>query len=212
MSFGDAFKRPFQDFKSLLIGIVIMIIPIVNFIGMGYVLRCAKGPIRRDFKLPVWERWGDLFVKGIVSTVIGIIYMIPAMIVFALTVGFALITGGLTGALSGTTSLTTLLPMFATAGIGLIATVVVAIIFGLLGNAAIIRYAEKETFGAAFEVGAIAKKAFTGTFFAAWLVGAIYFSILMAILSMIPYIGTAIAAFIGYVTFITLTAEAYGKV
>jgi len=208
MSFGDAFKRPFQDFKSLLIGIVIMIIPIVNFIGMGYVLRCAKSAIRRDFKLPVWEHWGDLFVKGLVMAVIGIIYMIPAIIVLLIT-GLSILPQ-LSGMISGGVT-PGLMQIISTGGIGILVTIIVGFIFGLIGSAAIIRYAEKESFGAAFEVGAIVKKAFTGTFFAAWLVGAIYFGILFAILSMIPFIGTAIAMFIGFVTFFTLIAEAYGK-
>ncbi|MEM7820299.1 MAG: DUF4013 domain-containing protein [Candidatus Aenigmatarchaeota archaeon] len=210
MAFSDAFKRPFQDFKSLVIGIVIMLIPIVNFIGIGYLLNCAKSAVRRDYKLPVWGNWLDLFINGIVALVIGIIYMIPAMIVFALTIGFTILSGNYSALMGG--NVTTLIPMLATAGIGMLVTVVVGIIFWLLGSAAIVRYAEKGNFGAAFELRAIAKKAFTGAYFAAWLVGTIYALVLGAILSFIPFLGSAIASFICGVTMMTLIAEAYGKV
>ncbi len=211
MAFQDAFKRPFQDFKTLIIGIVIMLIPIVNIIGFGYLLQCAKGTARRDYKMPKWGNWLDLFIKGIVALVIMIIYMIPAAIVFALTIGMTVLTaGGFTGLMSGQ-AISTLLTSMATAGIGLIVTAIVGIIFGLLGSAAIIRYAEKGTLGAAFELNTIFKKAFNGPYFAAWLIGMIYMGVLSAILSLIPFLGSAIATFVGGVTAITLIAEAYSK-
>lgn len=209
--FGDAFKRPFQDFKSLLIGIVIMLIPIVNFIGIGYLLQCAKTATKRNTDLPHWENWFDLFVKGVVALVIGIIYMIPAIITLALTIGVTALTGGFAGIL-GAKGAFTLLTTLATASIGLLATAVVGIIFWLLGSAAIVRYADRGSFSAAFELGAIARKAFTGTYFAAWLVGMIYCCVLTALLSLVPFLGGAIAMFIGGVTLWTLLAEAYSKV
>lgn len=207
MAFGDAFRRPFQDIKSLLIGIVIMLIPIVNFIGIGYLLQCAKSAVKHNYKLPVWENWLDLFIKGIIAFVIFIIYSIPAGIILLLTGLKA--AGSLSGMMSG--GMMALIPIVATAGTGLLIAVVVEIVFLLIGTAAIVRYADKGNLGAAFEVGAIVKKAFTGTYFAAWLVGGIYALVLSAILGLIPWIGGAIAAFIGGVTAITLIAEAYGK-
>ena len=41
-NFGEAIKRPFTDLKILLIGIVLSIIPIVNWFTFGYFLECAR--------------------------------------------------------------------------------------------------------------------------------------------------------------------------
>ena len=209
MSFSDAFKRPFQDFKTLIIGIVIMLIPIVNFIGIGYLLKCASSGIRRDYRMPKWEGWLDLFVKGIVATVISIIYMIPAIVIILL-VGMSA-WSNLSGMMGTGLNMAAVMSLLGTAAPGLLVGLIVCLIGLFIGSAAIVRYVEKGTFAAAFELGAIVKKAFTGTFFAAWFVGGIYWIILTAILGMIPWIGSAIATFIGGVTWITLIAEAYGK-
>jgi hypothetical protein len=45
-------KRPFSDFKKLLIGIVLSIIPIVNFIALGYQLNCAKTAMKKKYEHP----------------------------------------------------------------------------------------------------------------------------------------------------------------
>lgn len=209
MSFGDAFKRPFQDFKSLLIGIVIMLIPIVNFIGFGYLVQCAKTVTRRNYKLPPWQGWLDLFASGIIMLVIGVIYLIPAIII-GLLASLSLLRE-LPSMIGTGINLVTIVSMSATAGIGIIVAAIVSLIGLFVGSAAVVRYADTGKLSAAFELNAIFKKAFTGTFFAAWLIGMIYTCILSVILGMIPFIGSAIALFIGGVTSITLVAEAYSK-
>ena len=51
----DAMRRPFTDFNKLLIGIIISIIPIVNFISIGYQFRCAKTAMTGKFAMPKWK-------------------------------------------------------------------------------------------------------------------------------------------------------------
>ena len=41
MDFSAAFKKPFLNFKNFIIGVVLYIIPIVNFFSVGYVLECS---------------------------------------------------------------------------------------------------------------------------------------------------------------------------
>lgn len=210
MTFTEAVKRPFQDLKTLVIGIIVMLIPIVNFtIGLGYILECAKTSLKNNKKLPPWKNWGDLFVKGLVAFVITLIYAIPVIIVLALTVGTAILTGGISamfteGSLVAMNSLATL-------GIGLVLTVIVGVIMSLLSTVAIIRYAEKGNFGSAFEMSAIFKKAFTGTYFAAWLVSMIYALVVVVLLAFIPLVGAGIGAFLAGVAVYTYLAEAYKK-
>ncbi|MDD5416616.1 MAG: DUF4013 domain-containing protein [Candidatus Aenigmarchaeota archaeon] len=207
MSFTDAVKRPFQDFKTLIIGIIVMIIPIVNLIGIGYFLECARTSLKKDKKLPEFKDWLNLFIKGLVAAVIGIIYAIPVLIILALTVGTAVLTGG-ASALTGMQG-AALMQTLATLGIGFVITLVVAAIVSLISSAAMIRYAEKGNFGSAFELSVLMKKAFTGKYFAAWFISMLYSLAVVIILSFIPVVGTLIGAFVVGVTTYTYLAEAY---
>ncbi|MBU3896849.1 MAG: DUF4013 domain-containing protein [Nanoarchaeota archaeon] len=204
MNFIDAIKRPVQDIKTLIIGIIIMIIPIVSFIGIGYFLECARTTLKRNNKLPEFKDWTNLFVKGLIAAIIGIIYAIPVMIVLVLTVGTTVLAGGLS-AMQGTA----LINALATLGMGMILTLIVAAVVSLLSSVAMIRYAEKGKFGAAFELSAICKKAFTGKYFAAWFVSMLYAVFIVVVLSFIPVIGTTIGAFLAGVTVYTYLADAY---
>src|SRR3989344_7690417 len=90
MSFNylGAIKRPFADFNKLLIGVLFLLIPIVNiatgFFVRGYRLEAAKN---YNKKLPEWRDFGKLFVRGLLSWVISIIYLMPAFILLAISVG-----------------------------------------------------------------------------------------------------------------------------
>ncbi len=209
MTFGDAIRRPFQDLKTLIIGIIVMIIPIVNFIGVGYFLECARTGMKKNKKLPEWKDWINLFIKGIGVFVISLIYAIPALIVLALTAGATILTGGFSALMAG--DILALVNMVASLGIGLIITVIVGLVMSIITYAAVMRYAEKGSFSSAFELSAISKKAFTGTFFVAWLISIVYALIVMGILSLIPVIGSMIGTFIVGVTVYTYLAEAYKR-
>lgn len=91
VKYAEAIKRPFSDWKKLGIGGLMYLIPLVNIItglfAYGYGLLCAK--TAKEKKLPEWKNWGDLFVKGLLAAIIGIIYFIPAAIVGALVGGTA---------------------------------------------------------------------------------------------------------------------------
>ena len=210
MNFKEAVKRPFQDTKTLIIGMIIMLIPIVNFtVGVGYFLECARTSLKKNNKLPEFKDWSNLFMKGIGALVISLVYAIPIFIVLLLTIGSTLLTGGFSALFNdgGLAALNAL----ATFGLGMVATLVVALIISILSSAAMIRYAEKGNLGAAFEFVAIAKKAFTGTYLAAWVIAIIYTLLVVFVLSLIPFVGAMIAAFITGVTMYTLLAEAYKK-
>ncbi|MFQ6020549.1 MAG: DUF4013 domain-containing protein [Candidatus Aenigmatarchaeota archaeon] len=207
MRYGDAIKRPFQDLKTFIIGVIVMIIPVVNFtIGTGYLLVCARTAMRRDFKLPKWKDWGDLFIKGLIAFIITILYFIPTIVLFFLTIGTSLFAG-----LTGTQTAIDILLMLSTAGIGVVLTAIVFLITIYIVPLAVVRYAEKDNFESAFELNFLTKKAFTGRYFVAWFVAMLYSFIIIAILSFIPLIGPAIGSFLGYVTCYTIIAEAYSK-
>jgi len=210
MNFKNAVKRPFQDTKTLIIGMIIMLIPIVNFtVGAGYFLECARTSLKKDNKLPEFKDWKNLFMKGMGAFVISLVYAIPIFIVLLLTIGSTLLTGGVSALFNdgGIAALNAL----ATLGMGMVVTVVVALIISILSSAAMIRYAEKGNLGAAFEFVAIAKKAFTGEYIAAWLLAMVYTLLVVFVFSLLPFVGAMVAAFITGVTMYTLLAEAYKK-
>ena len=133
--------------------------------------------------------------------VIGLIYAIPALIVFFLTIGVAAIKGMFTGQLA--------MSSIAALGVGFVIFGIIALITAYIVPSALMNYISKGKFAAAFELSTVTKKAFKGTYFAAWLVGFIYNCAVVFVLSWIPWIGTGLGSFMGTMTFYTLIAEAW---
>lgn len=79
-----ALKAPFSGegwIVKLLIGGILLCIPIVNFIVMGYCIKYVKNLLNKDESLPDYSGIGDLFLKGIKLFVGCIILGIPIMLV-----------------------------------------------------------------------------------------------------------------------------------
>src|SRR3989344_5251075 len=89
--FIRAIKRPFTDFNKLAIGIIFLIIPFVSiitgFFVKGYRMESARTALNKKFEMPKWESFGNLFVRGLLSWIIGIIYMIPAIVLILIAAG-----------------------------------------------------------------------------------------------------------------------------
>ena len=98
MDYGKAVKYMFDDkdwLKKILIGGVLNIIPIVNFIPVGYGLRTLKAVGEgKDTPLPEWDDWGGDFMKGLLVAVAGLVYAIPIIVLAILSVIVAAIAGG----------------------------------------------------------------------------------------------------------------------
>jgi hypothetical protein len=98
---SDSLQYPTKDWVKIVILGIILIIPIVNFIGLGYYLRIIKTSLAGLDELPNFERIGELFVDGIKLLMVCIIYAIVPLIFYALSVSFA---GSATVSSSTTTS------------------------------------------------------------------------------------------------------------
>jgi hypothetical protein len=200
LKYNEAFKRPFLDIKKLLIGIILSIFPIINFFAIGYILKNAKQSFTGKFGLAEWDNWGDLFVKGLASFVISLIYFIPALLVmligYMMSGTLFLFTGGIS---TGLSALVFLLVLF----------IILVVLAAYLSPMAILNYIDKNNFGAAFDTETL-KKTFNGLYFVAWIVGIIYMIVLNAILGMVPYIGGGIALFVTGMTSYTLLGNAFG--
>jgi len=92
MDIGRGFTYAFDDedwLKKILIGGVVTLVPILNFVGIGYALRATKNAAEgRDLPLPEWDDWGGDFVRGLLVFLAGVIYALPAVIVMGLGVAF----------------------------------------------------------------------------------------------------------------------------
>ncbi len=85
LDIGKAFTYMFQDeswIMKIVIGGVLMFIPIVNFMVLGYMLEALKRAAEgREIPLPEWDDFGGKFMKGLMLFVIALVYTIPIWLV-----------------------------------------------------------------------------------------------------------------------------------
>jgi len=235
-----AIKRPFTDFNKLGMGVILLIIPLLNiitgFFVKGYKLEAARTASKKKYSMPKWEGWGSLWLRGLLGWVIGIIFLIPAIILILISIGKVLYTiilqFGLNQGLSINNQLsdqliqnsllqnTSMIPLF-------IIGVLLALLGAYLTPIAIMRYVEKYKFENAFKLGIVFRKAFTGQYFLAILAVIIYSIIIGLIVSalnlgfaaigiqsialVITLIIGGIASFMVTITSYTLFGEVYSK-
>jgi hypothetical protein len=161
VSFVKAITLPFQDLKKLLIGAALYMLPIVNIItglfAYGYALEVAKRSMNQDFSLPEWTDGRSLLTNGILATVIGLLWMIPALIIIMIAfvgagIGAASTGGGITGLIVAIT----------------IAVIVFLATWYVLPSA-LLNYAQHTTFGAGFDFHTITSRALTKKYLVGWL-------------------------------------------
>jgi len=89
---------PFQDrewFMKMILGSIISIVPILNFLSLGYLIRCVQNGWRGTNNLPNWDNWAELFRDGCIAFLISIAYLVvPISVAFLMlavpVVGMAL--------------------------------------------------------------------------------------------------------------------------
>jgi len=89
MDIGRSFTYMFDDedwLKKIAIGGVLNIIPVVNFIPMGYGLRTLNNVAAgTETPLPEWDDWGGDFTKGLMVTIALLIACLPIFILWGLS-------------------------------------------------------------------------------------------------------------------------------
>lgn len=139
---SDAIKYPSQKWGKIIILGIILIIPIVNFIGLGYLFRVLKATFAGIDDVPEFDEAGELFIDGLKILVVGFVYAIPVFIIGAI---ISLIFGVSAG------STVSSFDMFAILA-GSLVYVILAIIIGLIESIAIANMALYEgELGAAFK-------------------------------------------------------------
>jgi len=88
MDIGKAFGFVFEDERwvtKVLLGGLFFFIPIVNFAVLGYMLKIAENVAKgSSTPLPEWSDFGDLFMRGLYTIVIGVVYAIPVFVIYCL--------------------------------------------------------------------------------------------------------------------------------
>lgn len=84
MDITRAIGYPFKDGNAIvkiLIGTVINLIPIVNFISYGYSARVVKEVMAgREEAMPEWDDWGGDFMRGLMLFLGYLLYFLPSFI------------------------------------------------------------------------------------------------------------------------------------
>lgn len=213
MEIVESIKYPTTDndwIKKVVIGGILGMIPIVNFIVQGYYLKILKGSIEKNKSgMPEWEDWGNLFIKGLIVFIISIIYMLIPIIVISISVG-----GAILAAISGGTE--AMLAAIGAAAGGLLIAFILMLISILLLPMALAIYAKEESFGSAFRLGEIISRIFSnlGSYILVYLVIivlGIIVGIITGILNIIPLLGVAIAIFANFYI-VAVAANMFGEV
>ncbi len=161
MDIGKSFTYMFDDEKwlmKILLGGIIGIVPILNFVVYGYMLDATKNVAEgRALPLPEWgEDFGGKFVKGLLAVIIGVVYAIPIWVIMCLSWLVTLILGGGASLFESDA---------AAAGAGGLAGVLAICLYCLMAlygifliiwlPAALTRFAVQGGFGSAFQFGEI---------------------------------------------------------
>jgi len=236
VNYKEALKKPFTDLTKLVIGIVLSIFPVINWFSMGFVLESSgMGRTKPSKKMPEWKNWADLFFKGFASIIIGIVYTIPAIVVFLIGAGFTVMSlmnvylgtiipkELISSVVSGETSPQVVVQLISENWILALPTIITLAPVFLLGAillllafyltpVAVLNYLGNKSFGKAFDLGLVFKKAFTGRYLTVWIVASIIMAIAKWILLWIPLVGSALAFFIVGVIVYSLYGQAFREI
>ncbi|MEW6183325.1 MAG: DUF4013 domain-containing protein [Bacillota bacterium] len=180
-----ALRLPLVDggFVKVIIGAVLNMIPIVNFLSMGYLLQLAHDAVNEKGEMPTWENWGEKFVNGFLVFIACFVYMLIPIIVMMATGGLGSFQDGYSGLFAGGMALATL----------------VALIIGFFVPMALTHYAATGSFAAAFSFGTIFS--YIGKVFGSYILAyilVIALGIVLMFLSVIPLLGVIISILGGF--------------
>lgn len=212
--YNEAIKRPFTDWLKFAIGALLYMIPIVNvvthFFGTGYMLKCVRSATRKNYKLPEWENWSQLFVQGLFSLIIGIIYILPATIIGLLIVGSELYNMFFTGF-----NLWVFLDFIFSGNLIIVGLLLVLALY--VFPAGLVMFATRDKFSSAFDFKTIFKKAFTGKYLLDWVISVAYGIIIGFVIStlFVSLIATIVLPWVvfgaGLFTFFATAATIFGE-
>jgi hypothetical protein len=219
--------------KKLLIGVILGGIPLVNLIVVGYTLVCTgltKIKVNKD-SLPEWENYGDLFMKGLISAIIGFIIFIPnSLVLFGAfeTIVTSPTVNQMLGGISPDTwnrifageitemqmqdwftqNWTQLVPLLLSATPYIILGIILGLIASYILPVIVLEWLKEDSFTAGFSLDVV-KKTLSMDYLVNWIVVGIFGMIMSALFSRVPLLGTGIVVFVSGVFSYTVFAEIY---
>ncbi|MBN1784509.1 MAG: DUF4013 domain-containing protein [Candidatus Bathyarchaeota archaeon] len=136
----------FSDLGRLLILIILDIIPIVNFVVLGYIGNVIKQP-KNSEELPPLEKYFDLWVQGLKIAVAAFIFMIIPLLLIGPFV-FLVALSWLEFSFLSSVGWVLAIPL-------MLIGVLLAFFFGILLSMAIVNMLKKDSFGEVFAFGKI---------------------------------------------------------
>ena len=231
INFVEALKRPFKDQKNILIGSLLGMIPIVNLAVIGYTLACTGLTEEKVMKddLPEWKNYVDLFTKGLVAAIIGIILLLPAIAVLLGTVGTVLMSPALSIILGGlpiettdailegaitdlqiedwmTQNWTQFIPLIVNATPFLILGGLLAGLAMYIMPAAILGWLSEDSFSAAFSWKSL-KMITSLDYLVNWLIVGYLAGLLGSLVGWVPWIGAGISLYVSGVFSYTVFSQ-----
>jgi hypothetical protein len=157
MDYGNMVSDAFEYTREALVGkwmrwlllTIVTIIPIVNFISMGYMMEIYRGAK----PAPELENWGTLFVDGLKLFIVMLIYMIPVLVILAIFGGIGFLGMIASGDASGDPTLAA--GAIASLMGGIFIALIVALLIGIIATIGVIRFTRTGSFSEAFNFSAI---------------------------------------------------------
>jgi hypothetical protein len=195
--------------QKVLIGGILNMIPIINFLSSGYNLKVMKEAIEGKSEMPQWGEWGNFFVRGLIAFVIGLIYLLIPIIVLLISLG-GIVFGIISGAVSGDRS--TAVGAIGGAIGGIFISIFLMIIFGFLIPMALAMYLKEDNIGAAFRFGELLSRirSVFGEYLTVYIV-LIVLSFVLGLFGAVPILGIFIMIFGGFYIEV-VGANMFGKV
>lgn len=226
VDYESAIRKPFSDASKLIIGIIISLVPVINFFSMGFILESTGfGKTKKSKKMPDWKNWPNLFVRGFFGFLISFVYVLPALTVFAVAFGVAVFSmmanamgpiissEFIEAAINDQIEPSFFTNMFSENWPSAISSIMRAtplfIVGGLLylvgiylTPIGIANYMKKKKVGAAFDLRKVVKAGFTTKYFVVWFVNALISMFALWMLLIIPVLGGSVHFFIiGVITY-----------
>lgn len=211
MDIGRSFTFQFEDkrwLNKLGLAAIIAAVPILNFALSGYIVDIIRNVAREAAEpLPEWDDLGKKFTEGIILIAAGLVYALPALILFCLPVTLMV----LSGALSTNQNLQDMANSVATAGgvlfyCLLCVLLIYVLLLSIISPAVAVVYVREGTFAACFKFGVILRliREHASSFFLGWvgyvaatIIVSLVVGFLSAILGWIPCIGQAVTLILG---------------
>ncbi len=214
VGYVEAIKKPFSDVKTLVIGTVLGLIPIVSLIVSGFAFEVAKRTQNKNDSWPGFTENNvvEYLINAVKLLVLGLVYSIPALVLMIIG-GFTMLSSVLTGDVSNLVSL-----VFGATGIfvvlGFFIELIVLFVFLPMAAQFLIK---ENSLKAGFKFKAILKKVFTGTYWISLIILIIYNLVLyfvLLLLSWVPVLNLLLVSLISYlgsVTSMSIMAEVFNE-